>query len=384
MPQKAWSDKRERQYEHIKDSYRNAASANDEAEERAARTVNKERAEHGETKASAKKRLTSIGYALSSEEHAPADLVATRPPGRGRRLRVRPHLRPLPPVDRPPGPEPVRLVASSAASPRRPRRSRSGPASRARRSGSIRRSSPTPPRRPRRLMPGRFFLGVGTGENLNEHILGDALAGVGRPRRDARGGDRGHPRALERARSRAIDGEYYTVENARIYTLPEETAADPRRGVRPRAATRRRRASATGSSAPARRRADRRVRRGRRRQRPALRPGDASAGAEDEAKARKTAHRVVADCRHPRRGQPGTAEPRPFRAARGDRDRGADRGGASSAGRTWTAHREDPEYVDAGYDHVYIHQVGPDQAGFLRFAERELLPALKPALASTR
>ena len=50
------------------------------------------------------------------------------------------------------------------------------------------------------LMPGRFFLGVGTGENLNEHILGDALAGLGRPRRDARGGGRGHPRALERAR----------------------------------------------------------------------------------------------------------------------------------------------------------------------------------------
>jgi G6PDH family F420-dependent oxidoreductase len=32
-------------------------------------------------------------------------------------------------------------------------------------------------------------------------------------------------------------------------------------------------------------------------------------------------------------------------------------------------------YVDAGYDHVYLHQVGPDQAGFLDFARRELLPA---------
>ena len=40
------------------------------------------------------------------------------------------------------------------------------------------------------------------------------------------------------------------------------------------------------------------------------------------------------------------------------------------------------EYIDAGYDHVYLHQVGPDQAGFLRFAERELLPALKPAHAT--
>src|SRR6185503_10547867 len=44
MPQKAWSDKRERQYEHIKDSYEDRGVGVDEAEERAARTVNKERA----------------------------------------------------------------------------------------------------------------------------------------------------------------------------------------------------------------------------------------------------------------------------------------------------------------------------------------------------
>jgi coenzyme F420-dependent glucose-6-phosphate dehydrogenase len=42
------------------------------------------------------------------------------------------------------------------------------------------------------------------------------------------------------------------------------------------------------------------------------------------------------------------------------------------------------EYIDAGYDHVYLHQVGPDQAGFLRFTERELLPALKPVHANAR
>jgi plasmid stabilization system protein ParE len=54
MPQRAWSEKRERQYEHIKDSYEERGVSGDEAEERAARTVNKERAEKGETK-SAKK-----------------------------------------------------------------------------------------------------------------------------------------------------------------------------------------------------------------------------------------------------------------------------------------------------------------------------------------
>jgi plasmid stabilization system protein ParE len=56
MPQNAWSDKRERQYEHIKESYEDRGVGGDEAEERAARTVNKERAEHGETKAQRAKR----------------------------------------------------------------------------------------------------------------------------------------------------------------------------------------------------------------------------------------------------------------------------------------------------------------------------------------
>jgi G6PDH family F420-dependent oxidoreductase len=32
------------------------------------------------------------------------------------------------------------------------------------------------------------------------------------------------------------------------------------------------------------------------------------------------------------------------------------------------------EYVDAGYDHVYVHQIGPDQEGFFEFYEREVLP----------
>jgi plasmid stabilization system protein ParE len=55
MPRRSWSDKRERQYEHIKESYEDRGVSNDEAEERAARTVNKERAEHGETKSSRKR-----------------------------------------------------------------------------------------------------------------------------------------------------------------------------------------------------------------------------------------------------------------------------------------------------------------------------------------
>ena len=54
MPQEAWSKKRERQYDHIKKSLRAEGRSADEAEEIAARTVNKERARHGEAKESSR------------------------------------------------------------------------------------------------------------------------------------------------------------------------------------------------------------------------------------------------------------------------------------------------------------------------------------------
>ena len=48
MPQQAWSNKRERQYEHIKEGLEQRGRDEDTAEEIAARTVNKERARSGE------------------------------------------------------------------------------------------------------------------------------------------------------------------------------------------------------------------------------------------------------------------------------------------------------------------------------------------------
>jgi len=50
MPEKSWSAKRERQYQHIKAGLRQRGTAEDEAEEIAARTVNKVRAQQGESK----------------------------------------------------------------------------------------------------------------------------------------------------------------------------------------------------------------------------------------------------------------------------------------------------------------------------------------------
>ena len=54
MPPRAWSDKRERQYEHIKEGLEEHGRSEDVAEEIAARTVNKERARAGETETSSR------------------------------------------------------------------------------------------------------------------------------------------------------------------------------------------------------------------------------------------------------------------------------------------------------------------------------------------
>ena len=54
MPQQAWSGKRERQYEHIKDSERKQGRSTKRAKEIAARTVNKERARSGEARESSR------------------------------------------------------------------------------------------------------------------------------------------------------------------------------------------------------------------------------------------------------------------------------------------------------------------------------------------
>ena len=60
MPSRAWNAKRERQYEHIKDSLEDRGTSEDKAEEIAARTVNKERARAGEAKTSSRLSRTDI------------------------------------------------------------------------------------------------------------------------------------------------------------------------------------------------------------------------------------------------------------------------------------------------------------------------------------
>ena len=60
MPQGAWSPKRERQYDHIKESLEDRGTNEEKAEEIAARTVNKERARHGEAKTASRTSIDDI------------------------------------------------------------------------------------------------------------------------------------------------------------------------------------------------------------------------------------------------------------------------------------------------------------------------------------
>jgi plasmid stabilization system protein ParE len=78
MPQKAWSDKRERQYEHIKDSAKEQGASTKRAKEIAARTVNKERARSGEARTSSR----SSTRDLSSGRRGGQRSGTNRPKGR--------------------------------------------------------------------------------------------------------------------------------------------------------------------------------------------------------------------------------------------------------------------------------------------------------------
>jgi hypothetical protein len=60
MPQQAWSNKRERQYEHIKENLEERGTPDEKAEEIAARTVNKTRAQEGEAKSSSRLSRTDM------------------------------------------------------------------------------------------------------------------------------------------------------------------------------------------------------------------------------------------------------------------------------------------------------------------------------------
>ncbi len=74
MPQAGWSNKRERQYQHIKQGLKKRGRKDDVAEEIAARTVNKERARHGEARTASKSSVKDVssGHRGGKRSHSGA------------------------------------------------------------------------------------------------------------------------------------------------------------------------------------------------------------------------------------------------------------------------------------------------------------------------
>jgi G6PDH family F420-dependent oxidoreductase len=222
------------------------------------------------------------------------------------------------------------------------------------------------------MMPGRFFLGVGTGENLNEHVLGDHW-----PAPDER------LEMLEEAVEvirllweggyQTHRGKHYTVENARLYTLPDEppeiyvAASQPRAAelagrigdglvtVAPDKAIAERFGSSGGAGKP--------------------KLGQVTVcWATTEKEARRTAHEIW-----PNGGLQGALSqelplPEHFEQA-AEMVTEDDVAESVVCGPDPERHIEQiREFEAAGYDHVYVHQVGPDQEGFLDFYASEILP----------
>jgi coenzyme F420-dependent glucose-6-phosphate dehydrogenase len=223
------------------------------------------------------------------------------------------------------------------------------------------------------LMPDRFFLGVGTGEALNEHVLGHRW-----PRPEVR------LKMLEEAvgiirdlwTGETVDhrGDFYEVENARLFDPPEEPPPIIVSGFGPMSIEL---AAKIGDGYW-----------GHSPDGDAIEQFEAQGGtgpkyaqlnmcwARDEAQARRTVHEIW-----PNAGIPGQL---------------------SQDLPTWTHFEQAAElvteeiatasipcgpdvepvldsvrqFLDAGYDHLYFHQIGTDQEGFLQFWSDTLQPAL--------
>jgi coenzyme F420-dependent glucose-6-phosphate dehydrogenase len=222
------------------------------------------------------------------------------------------------------------------------------------------------------MMPGRFFLGLGTGENLNEHVLGDRWP-AGWVRLEMLAEAIEVIRLLWEGGYQSHEGKYYRVEEARIYTLPEES---PPIVVA---------AGKTGAAELAGRLGDGLV---------AVAPEEeivqafeAGGGsgkprygqvtvcwAESEQEARRTAHEWWPNAAIQGDLSQELPLPRHFEQAAGGVSED-DVAEMVVCGPDPDAHLEKiREFAEAGFDHVYVHQVGTDQEGFLNFYAREILP----------
>jgi len=225
------------------------------------------------------------------------------------------------------------------------------------------------------MLDGRFYFGVGTGERLNEHVVGDYWPPTSVRLEMLKEAVR-IIRALWRGDEITHHGAHYTVENAKLFTLPEEPPPIYVSAYGPKAATL---AGEIGDGfytvGP---------------QNEALQQFQESGGegpayaqlsisyaaTEDEAVA--SAHE-----RWPTMALPGElsselATPVHFEQASQMVSEADIAEGSTVTDPDPATHVENiQEFADAGFDHVVIHQVGEDVDGFFETYESEVLPKVQ-------
>lgn len=224
------------------------------------------------------------------------------------------------------------------------------------------------------MMPGRFFLGVGSGENLNEHVVGVRWP-PSHVRQEMLEEAVEIIRELWKGESFSHYGDYYEVENARIYTLPDSPPPIVIAAGGPQSA----RLAAHIGDGVVSTSSEKKLMEAFR--------GAGGAGksaygkvmvcwAATEEEGRRTAHE-----QWPTAGLHGELNqelPLPAHLEQATTTvREEDVAAVITCGPDPAKHiAAIQKFIDAGFDHVYIHQVGADQEGFFRFYEKEVLPQL--------
>jgi coenzyme F420-dependent glucose-6-phosphate dehydrogenase len=224
------------------------------------------------------------------------------------------------------------------------------------------------------MMGGRFFLGLGAGENLNEHVVGE-----GWPAPDERLAMLEESieviRLLWEGGYQTFRGDFFEVEQARLYTLPDEPPAIALAAGKPQAAELAGRvADAFVNVAP---------------DEEAIQAFEEAGGAgkpkygqitgcwaESEDEGARIACEVWPNAALS--GDLSYELPLPLHFEQATQDvKPEDLAEAIPCGPDPDRWLEDiRKYEQAGYTHIYFHQVGRDQEGFLRFWSEELAPKL--------
>ena len=232
------------------------------------------------------------------------------------------------------------------------------------------------------MMPGRFFLGVGAGENLNEHVIGAGWPPVD-VRREMLAEAVTVLRLLWRGGVQSHRGTYFTVDHARLYTLPRRPPPIMVAGSGPLAARLAGRIGDGFVTTDPDAALLRAFRRAGGRRKPSF-VEITVCWAKSEREARRRAHEVWALAALEGGLFTEIALPEHFEAAFKPITE-------EQVAETVVCGPDPSRYLAAirkatraGYDHVCLHQVGPEQHEFIRFFERELRPRLARAVRAPR